>query len=94
LEEFILKIGSNYATEERFMKAVNKVTEKSKMCKKGKKNQDMGAVIMELGSDCDDDKEELKEVIWRVCRPIVLENARVGFEEWYKSHFGLEKLEL
>jgi len=54
----------------------------------------MGAVIMELGSDCDDDKEELKEVIWRVCRPIVLENARVGFEEWYKSHFGLEKLEL
>jgi len=49
LEEFILKIGSNYATEERFMKAVNKVTEKSKMCKKGKKKSGHGCSYNGIG---------------------------------------------
>jgi len=49
LEEFILKIGSNYATEERFMKAVNKVTEKSKMCKKRKKKSGHGCSYNGIG---------------------------------------------
>lgn len=81
--EIRVEIGSHYANEARFRKAVQHLDEANLLVNAP---NDIGPLLKELNSDLvEEHEDEIKEKLWNWAKKDIIRNAARGFPEWYKK---------
>ncbi len=85
-EDFIVELGRDFATEARFQKAYQHLSEESKLT--GESGKDYPLLLAELNADFDKEyKNLIMRYLWSEFSPIIKKEARGGFTEWVEKKY-------
>lgn len=88
LDDFLQTLGKSFATEARFHKAIQHLSENGQININLIKNSDQGKIIGELDSDFDKEyRDELKELLYLEFSPLLKKLARDGLNKWFKDNY-------
>ena len=81
----------SYRTEARWLKAIEHLRDKNEI---DFVPQDIGKLLKEINQDIvDEEKEIIKEFLWKEFGKEVLRRAGAGFPEWYKEYIANRSFE-
>lgn len=81
--DILRMLGAKYQHHGRWMKALQHLREAGKITDSPK---DIGALIIEVQKDLgQEEKEEIKTLLWRWANPHIMRMATRGVAEWYKN---------
>jgi len=76
-------LKESYRTEARWRKAVERLRDKDALLGDPK---DIGPLVKSIREDItEEEKEEIKEDLWKIYKDEILRNSVRGFPEWYKE---------
>lgn len=78
----------SYRAEGRWVKAIQHLKEKGELTEEPK---DIGPLIKEVHNDVEgEDKEEIKEALWKIFKKEIMNKSTAGLPEWYKERIAQE----
>jgi len=90
--DILLMLGAKYQHVGRWMKAVQHLREAGQL---EDSPRDIGKLIIEVQKDLGkEEKEEIKQLLWKWANPHIMRMATRGLAEWYKEQLLAKQFEI